>query len=259
MRTFFVGANADGRLDQVDPTGRLERDFRKTVALVAPKLFPDFVVMPFTPKVVNQGSVWQPDLAFVDKRLGYWYVVEVEVQTHDLRKHVVPQVTAFRDGDYGADASMQMAKGLGVPSDNAATLIRSVPRYVLVISNSFDTDWSETLRSENISFVSIMEYGDTEKVQGYFVEGYIEPPARSLGFGRVVASHNAVLIRKDPRWKNETYEIIDNAGKAVWDCVVDGDQVWLTKRRGFVLYEDGWFVQLMVDPSGALTMRPTNR
>ena len=94
MKTLLFQGSSLIRLDQLDATGRSEADFTTNVIEVITKLCPHLYVIKFNPKVFNLGSTWKPDLALIDKQLGYWYVTEVELMTHDLYKHVVPQVSA---------------------------------------------------------------------------------------------------------------------------------------------------------------------
>ena len=115
-----------------------EPDFQEVVIRVLKHLQPDCIIFPFHPNVHHDDAVWIPDLAVVDKGFGYWFVVEVEIATHHLEKHVLPQVTAFCEGRYAENTVDILSTTLAVTRQRAETFLATIPREVVVISNRRD-------------------------------------------------------------------------------------------------------------------------
>jgi hypothetical protein len=128
-----------------DPSGVKEPEFEEVVIRVLKHLQPDCIIFPFHPKVHHDDAVWIPDLAVVDKDFGYWFVIEVEIATHHLEKHVIPQVTAFCEGRYGENTVEILSSALAVKKQRAETLLATIPRDVVVVSNKRDEKWNQKL------------------------------------------------------------------------------------------------------------------
>lgn len=63
-------------------------------------LFPDYWCVKFETDVIsNDYGTRKPDLALIDKKYRYWYVVEVELET-DNKSHVEHQIKVFSSGKY---------------------------------------------------------------------------------------------------------------------------------------------------------------
>src|ERR1051325_6446135 len=141
-----------------DPSGVKEPEFEEVVVRVLKHLQPDSIIFPFHPKVHHNDAVWMPDLAVVDKSFAYWFVVEVETVKHHLEKHVIPQVTAFCEGRYDENAAKILSTALKVNMQQAKTVITTIPRDVVVISNKRDEKWNQKLAALGVQHIVIETY-----------------------------------------------------------------------------------------------------
>jgi len=256
VRTILLDEAHLPRFDKADPTGGLEAEFEAVALRILARLYPSCYVFKFKPLVQENGLYWRPDLAIVDKECRYWFVVEVEIATHSLERHVLPQVRAFRDGDYESDlCAAAIAASTGLAHDEAATLIRYVPRYVAVVSNHEDVIWASSLAQENIQYLSVVSYERPVGPPAYLVTGLLSPAQRSLGFGQARPFQQAIRLQWSEFWRSGPYRIVDPSGVAVWDCVVEGQVVWLSKRRGVITLPESAWVQLLLQDGDLISLR----
>jgi len=255
IRTILLDGPDFPCYDQSDPSARAEAAFETTALRVFARLYPSCHTIPFKPLVTYNGSGWRPDVAIIDHHWRYWFVVEMEIATHSLEKHVLPQVCAFRDGEYGTDAAELVAHRIGLSLDRAETLIRYVPRYIVVVSNRDDSEWERKLSAENIQFISIAEFQQSTGSLAYLVSGLLSVAQRSVGFGTVLASHQAIRLPRNDFWKPGSYRVAEPGSTAQWDCLVEGQTVWLTKRKGIITIEDESVIQIIEQDGGLLLLR----
>lgn len=242
--------------DKVDPTGGLEAKFEDVALRILARLYSSCYVCEFKALLTHDGAGWRPDLAIIDRSWGYWFVVEVEIATHSLYKHVLPQVTAFRDGDYGTETcSAAIARATGVSVDRATTLLRYIPRYVAVVSNQEDAVWASVLAEEAVQYMSIASFARALGPPAYLVKGLLHPAEHSVGFGTALPSLQTIRLPRSDFWRDGTYRVVEANGVADWNCFVDAQVVWLTKQRGLITLPEGAWVQLIAQGNGSLLLR----
>lgn len=239
-----------------DPTAVKEADFEAVVMRVLRFLYPQWQIFIFRPDVSHMGAVWRPDLAIVDRNLEYWFIVEVEVATHHLEKHVLPQVTAFLHGDYAASAAALLASAIGISEQRASTLLAYVPREVVVVSNRMDEVWDEKLAALGSQHLVISEFRNTLSGQTlHKVDGEIIPSQKSIGFGIVRATDRAIITLVGSFWRNGPYQISGPEGMATWQCTVVGKTAWLLKQKGLIEFPDDTVVQFLVGGGEQIVVR----
>ncbi len=256
VRTILLDEPDIARFDQADPTATPEAVFEIAALRMLGRLYPSCYAFSFKPLVVHNSVGWRPDVAIIDRNWAYWFVVEIETATHSFEKHVLPQVLGLRDGEYGEDAAAMIAETVGISPDKAATLVRYVPRYVLVVSNHDDTDWERCLSAERIQFMSIARFHRVSGAPAFLVTGLLRPAERSVGFGLVLASHQAIRLPRNEFWHPGIYRVAECGGTANWDCIIDGSMVWLTKRQGVVLQQDKTWVHIIAQDDDLLLVHP---
>jgi hypothetical protein len=256
MRTILIKNSHTFRLCLTDPTPIPEDEFERIAISTLQDLYPECFVFPFKPTIKYDGVGWRPDVAIVAKDFSYWFVVEVEIASHSLQKHVLPQVRAFRFGEYSGQACGALARELNVSRDIADTLIRYVPRYVAVIANHEDEAWAKALAAENTQLMTIASYsGSGFDRTALFVEGSLVAAQQSLGFGKVMATMQVVTLPAGSFWKDQTYRITDHHGCANWSCRLDGTKAWLSKKQGLIQLPDSCWVQF-IQQNDVIEMRP---
>lgn len=256
MNTIITNSPPITSFQLCDPTEIKESQFESDVLRVLDHLYPDWQVFQFRPDVYHGGAVWTPDLAIVDRRNEHWFVVEVEIATHHLEKHVLPQVSAFLHGDYAKSSALMLANAIGISEQSASTLLAYVPREVVVISNRRDEKWDKTLAALGVQHLVISTYRNTLTGQTlHRVDGEIFPVQKSLGFGRVRATDRVIVTQAGKFWHSSSYEITGPEGLAVWQCSVDGKSAWLMKQRGLIEFPDGAVVQFLLRADNTIYVR----
>ena len=89
--------------EAVSSEGQYESDFESLVRGRARFLFPTYQVVLFKKAVESEDGRKVPDLALIDSKYRYWWVVEVEMAHHSLYNHVIPQVEVFARGRYSEE------------------------------------------------------------------------------------------------------------------------------------------------------------
>lgn len=239
-----------------DPTAVTEAAFEADVLRVLQYLYPQWQTFVFRPDVSHMGAVWRPDLAIVDRNLEYWFIVEVEIATHHLEKHILPQVTAFLHGDYAESAAVLLASAIGISSQRASTLLAYVPREIVVVSNRMDEVWDEKLAALGSQHLVISEFRNTLSGKTlHKIDGEIIPSQKSIGFGIVRATDRAIITQAGSYWRCGAYQISGPQGIATWQCTVIGKNAWLLKQRGLIEFPDGRFVQFLIGGGEQIIVR----
>lgn len=256
MKTILLKNSHTMRLSLADPTQVAEDDFEKVAIETLKELYPDCHVFSYKPTIMHDGVGWKPDVAVVAKDYSYWFVIEVEIASHSLQKHVLPQVRAIRLGEYSESACAWLARALNIAKDVAETIIRYVPRYTAVVTNHEDGGWAAVLAAENTELITIASYeGSGADRTALFVDGSLAPAQMSLGFGKVVVTMQVVTLPAGAFWRSQTYRIMDPWGSANWTCHVEGNTAWLTKNQGIIQLPDACWVHL-IQQNGLIEMRP---
>lgn len=255
MRSILVGSSNSTPFLAQDPTVGSESDFEALCLKVLPLMLSGCHVFRFKPLVLWNGEGWRPDLIFVDKEFKYWTVVEVETEVHSLQKHVLPQVRAFRDGEFKDDAAGLIADGIGRTIDDARTLIAYGPRYVAVVSNWPNPEWKRSLAAESVQFMSIQVFRDGRGEMALLTEGTFVPGIQAIGFGVVLSKDQVIRIPAGAFWAHGIYRIADQLGQEEWICVIEKGFAWLTKRRGMITLPEGTYVQFLCREDGTVVLR----
>lgn len=132
-----------------------EREFEDVVVDRAPQLFPRWTCVQFTETVEgDDGTRKQPDLALIDEHYREWWVVEVELAHHDLRNHILPQVRAFRTGQYGDEHARALCrKAPHLDVRRVTQMMLGEPPNVIVIADSpaVSHTWRPALRELSVA------------------------------------------------------------------------------------------------------------
>ena len=144
--TDLYGGNV---LQLQDSTAAREKDFEVVALQVLRVCYPNCHIFRFRPTITFEDVNWSPDVAIVEKMHRYWFVIEVELGSHHLEKHVIPQTLGFVQGEYGTDAIAILSRELKIADKEAATLVHCIPRYVAVVSNQPNDVWTKKLQAIN--------------------------------------------------------------------------------------------------------------
>lgn len=166
--------------DRLSPTALSEPEFEKLIEQDAASVFPDYFVTQFKAPVSDGRTTKRPDLVLIEKHLRTWWVVEVELSTHSLTSHVLPQVEVFVSGIYTKHHSASIAANLGsVRSFEQGRLNRMItgqqPGVLVAIDRSVP-HWEPQLHQYGASVRTIEVYRSGRNMHALRVLGDELPP-----------------------------------------------------------------------------------
>lgn len=134
--------------EQVEPYSLYESEMEGLVVLYAPVLYPDYYVLPFKKTLESGFGSVKPDLVFISKDYGEWFIAEVEMGDHSLDTHVEPQIRRLADAVYTnseADYLCERFPAAGLDVQALADLMTKKHPGILVIVNEPRNDWGRPL------------------------------------------------------------------------------------------------------------------
>lgn len=258
MRTLVTGECKPENIFQlIDPTEFVEVDFEAEVIKALTCLLPYYFCGAFAGSFVLDGDRKSADLALIHKSLSHWFVVEVELASHSLEHHVIPQVRCFRFGEPETSCVTSLCRGFqGITRDQAERLLVHVPRGVAVVSNTYDHVWHPALRALDVQFLTVSVFRDHQGRTAHEVQGQLTVLRESLGFARFSAIDNALRLPKSCGLAAGTIHIEDDFGASgLWTAREDGMSIWITKERGPALIHNGAYVQVIRTIDGRICLR----
>ncbi len=257
MKTLIVPKDSQQQIYQMlDPDAPSEIAFTADVVRALAQVYPNYHCIVFSGSFAYDAEVYQPDLALVAKDYSHWFVIEVELVSHSLTRHVLPQVRAFRYGVPQADCAVQLARELKVERAQAMTLANLVPFGVAVVANKHDAQWKLVLTTHEVQFLSVSAFRSLGGSLALEVDGYLEVLAMSLGFGSFSAIDRSLRFDRAVALPSGTIQIIDPSGAAaLWTVARDDRFTWVRKDAGIPDIENGASVQLRKTVDGRLSLR----
>ncbi len=262
MRTIVLDPRAGGgRYALSDPDAPSETEFEGTVLSALAGVYHEYHCIVFGGAFVYEGNTSRPDLALIARDFSHWFVLEVELVSHSLSRHVLPQVTTLRYGDLQPDCEMILARELKIPIGRAQTLIHMVPRSVAVIANKRDARWEVALGAHTVQMLAVSVFEGPAGETAFEVEGTLRVDIEHLGFGCYSAVDRSLRFPKDVRLPDGRVQIDDPSGApGSWIVSTADTTRWVTKDSGMPDIEDGEFLQLVrFSRRGFAFMRPRAR
>jgi hypothetical protein len=257
MKTIIVPQGNDHRLYQLlDPGAPSEIQFTADVVRALARVYANYHCILFSGSFSYEGETYQPDLALVAKDYSHWFVIEVELVSHSLTGHVLPQVKAFCYGHPQSDCVTQLARELKVEKSRAMTLLSLVPYAVVVVANKRDAKWELALAAHGIQLLTVSTFRAVNGDNATEIEGYLEVLAQSLGFGSFSATDRSLRFDRSIPLPSGSIQIYDPSGTAsLWTVARDERFTWVTKEVGVPDIENGASVQLRRTLGGRLSLR----
>lgn len=258
MRTLLTGeCKPENIFRLMDSTELLEVDFEAEVVKSLTCLLPDYFCGVFAGNFILDGDRKCADLALIHKSLSHWFVVEVELASHSLEHHVIPQVRCFRFGEPESSCIASLCRGFkGITREQAERLLAHVPRCVVVVSNIYDHVWHPALRALDVQFLTVSIFKDHQGRTAHEVHGQLSVLRESLGFAQFSAMDNSLRLPKSVGLTLGVVRIEDQFGSAgLWVVREEGGNIWLTKERGSALIQNGAFVQIIKTIDGRMCLR----
>lgn len=258
MRTLVTGeCKPENIFHLVDPTEFSEIDFEAEVVKALTCLLPAYFCGVFAGNFVLDGERKSADLALIHKSMSHWFVVEVELASHSLEHHVIPQVRCFRFGEPESSCITSLCRGFsGITRAQAEQLLSKVPRCVAVVSNIYDQVWHPALRALDVQFLTVAIFKDYVGRTAHEVHGQLTVLRESLGFAQFSAIDNSLRLPRSSGLALGALRVEDQFGSAgIWTAREDGGSIWLTKDRGAALIQNGTYVQIVKTIDGRICLR----
>lgn len=253
---IFSKCSPERLFAQVDPTQPSEKEFEEVVLATLNCLYPNYVCYQFSGTFRYLERGWRPDIAMISKDFGHWFVIEVELVSHSLASHVLPQVTAFKLGEYEPDCISQLVNRTGQSEATVRSFLGTSPRHVAVIANKYLPEWEISLKALQIQMATVALYENTNGEQAYEMSGSLIPQEEHLGVGRYSAIDRSIIATSKIRIATGRRWILDLDGhEAEWTVQDQNERLWITKRKGVPNIIDGSSLQIMRTSNGSLRLR----
>lgn len=223
--------------ERVPSTSWLEKEFENLVYQRSMEIFPRWIPARFTASVSAHGETKRPDLALIDPHYRAWWVVEVELQHHPLRAHVLPQIRVFAEGDYGAKHADWLAEhNPHLDRDRLRAMLQGEPPSVLGVVDAPGTGWEYDFDIYRAKLAIVEPFRDAAGEYLLRVNGYQPEPA-----GQVLTRCRRELTRL---WSVESpaalpklaidhpMQISFQGEVAIWEVLIVGGRPMLRAQRG---------------------------
>lgn len=142
MRLFFDG----DWFDAVPPGSTYENEFESLIQQHSESLFPGFYCARFDPLLTTPLGNVQADLALVDHEYRSWFIVEVELSTHSIHRHVKPQMEKIQIAKPDVRHADWLASRNGVfDLPRLRRLIQDAPHGTVLLANAPTPHWDDAL------------------------------------------------------------------------------------------------------------------
>ena len=258
MKLILLGdSRDDDALRLSDPDSVSEAEFEHSVVGALARAYPNYQCFIFGGTFIHQEcGAKRPDLALVARDLSHWFVIEVEIASHSLNHHVLPQVRAFVYGEPQEDCVSSVARALSIDRQRAGTLVRVIPKSVAVISNRRDEDWAEAIHALNAQMLVVSRFSSDSGLRAVEIDGELRAVQEHLGFGKFSAVDRSVRFAPSTRLPIGIVELVDQRGAATdWRVSAGQGALWVTKVQGKPSWPDGIVLQLVLTRDSRLLLR----
>lgn len=257
MKTLMFGECASERTFGLrDPNFPSETEFEYLAAKAITCAYPGYRCVTFGGAFVFEGRTSRPDLALIAHDFSHWFVIEVELVTHSLTLHVLPQLRAFRYGEPQADCASILSRRLDISTSRAQTLVQHVPRSVVVVANKRNSEWQMALRGLDVLMLIVSVYDSNQGQVAFEIEGALERSQQNIGFGEYSATDRSIRFHRGTALPLGRVQISDSDGAPSWWIITEGPEaIWMTKEAGVLDVQNGAFVQMIRTMEGRLVLR----
>jgi hypothetical protein len=258
MSIFLAGDDGTNNyFELVDPASYSEAEYEIQVVKALRRVYPNHYCFPFRGSFALNGQRRIADLAMVHKNYTHWFVIEVELISHSLENHVLPQVQCFSFGEAEDSCIATICTNLkGIKVHEAAALLRFVPSAVAVVVNRFDQEWASCLKALNVQLITLEIYKSADDRLGHKLNGTLQVVQESLGFHQYSAVDRAFRMPASARMPEGLVQFVEPSGVlANWHVRRSNDLLWVSKERGDPALPHDGYLQVLRTYEGKLTLR----
>jgi len=242
----------DSWFDEVDATAFYENEFESIILQNASLLAPGAHLVPFKEVVSDSYASNCPDLALIDEEYRYWWVIEVELTSHSLSSHVLPQVRTFVEGRYGEDHVRALLRHAPFLDERRLRdMMRGESPEIVVIANRFVDAWHRELRKVGVHFAVFNLFRSAENADIMYFDGNLPsfdrrhisravpigiPRSLRLLSPAAVPGENGATLRVIYRGQPTRWRRVDTENITFVTCC---DPLDIGRARSYLLESDG--------------------
>ncbi|MBN9533293.1 MAG: hypothetical protein J0H10_08045 [Alphaproteobacteria bacterium] len=259
MSTLLVGECSEAHLYKLwDADGASEAEFEAIVARALGCVYQNYHCIVFGGSFRLENSISRPDLALIANDFSHWFVIEVELVSHSLDRHVVPQVRTFRYGDPLPDCISILVREMKLDAAQVETFLKVVPRGVAVIANRRHLKWEVALKALEVQLLTVAAYRSPSGVEALEIDGQLEVFQEHLGYGQFFATDRTLRFPRSVKLPDGQMVINDqNGSSSLWTVARDSNYAWVTKNAGVPDLTNNSLVQLVRAVGGQFSIRPS--
>lgn len=239
--------------DEVDATAFYEAELEAVILQNPDLLSPGSRLVPFAQSISsNAQTSHRPDLALIDGQYRFWWIIEVELTSHSLRRHVLPQVQTFVEGRYTEDhVKALLRQGPDLDERRVAEMMRGDTPQVVVIADRFLDEWDRELRRIGVYYAVVKLFRSEENADIVYFDGSL-PNLAAHHISRAVPTGIPRTLRllspaAVPGKNGSTFQIYFHGRASRWTRIdtenitfmAACDPLDLGRVRFFVLENDG--------------------
>lgn len=259
---IFIGGNcsSEATFNLLDPSAFTEGEFEVHAVKALVCGFPDYHCIPFRADFSFENQVRRSDLALVHKSLSHWFVVEVELLSHSLMGHVVPQVRCFRYGDPLSSTAGVLCDAIPeMDYARAISFLQFIPRSVVVVANRSNAEWNACFKGLDVQMLTVSVYRRNDGQIAHKIDGSLFVVKENIGFFRYSATDRTLRLPHNFTEAEGRIQIEDPFGvTGTWLISRTEDAVWLTKDMGDPGLPHNEMIQVLRTSTGKLKLSLTS-
>ena len=179
----------------VDPSGFSEADFEQHAVKALTCAYLEYHCIAFRADFSFENQIRRSDLALIHRSFSHWFIVEVELLSHSLMGHVVPQVRCFRYGEPLSSSANVLCDALPqLDYGRAISFMQFIPRSVLVVANRDSAEWRSCFRGLDVQMVTVSVYRRNDGQIAHEIDGSLSVLKENLGFFRYSAVDRSLRL-----------------------------------------------------------------
>jgi hypothetical protein len=259
---IFIGGNcaSEAIFNLLDPSAFSEAEFEAHAVKALACGYPEYHCIAFRADFSFENQVRRSDLALVHKSFSHWFIVEVELLSHSLMGHVVPQVRCFRYGDPLSSSANLLCDAIPqMDYPRAVSFPQFIPRSVLVVVNRASTEWRSCFRGLDVQMLTLSVYRRGDGQVAHELDGGLLVVKENLGFFRYSAIDRSLRLPLILADLEDRIQIEDPFGvSGSWLVSRTEEAVWLTKEMGDPGLPHNEMLQILRTANGGLKLSFTS-
>jgi hypothetical protein len=259
---IFIGGNcaSEAVFNLLDPSAFSEAGFEAHAVMALACAYPEYHCIAFRADFSFENQVRRSDLALVHKSFSHWFIVEVELLSHSLTGHVVPQLRCFRYGEPLSSSAGLLSDAIPqMDYSRAVSFLQFIPRSVAVIVNRSSTEWRSCFKGLDVQMLTLSVYRRNDGQIAHEIEGSLLVVKENLGFFRYSAIDRS--LRLPPMLTDIGGRVLIEDPFGVtgsWLVSRTEEAVWLTKEMGDPGLPHNELLQILRTANGGLKLSLTS-